>query len=217
MKLNVTGRMARSGLICLGLLGTATAVYAATTSTKVTSGASIDVDKYIVPSGSAEESNGNDPRAERYFTNKIPISEKNKNYSFSATYFVTDATRTTIAQLLNDNGCTTRGCDRYKPVLFLVAWKQGDSLTICSFESCKATWNNVPTGFKMTIKASGTAADVTINGTTKSFDLVSPANGAYRPNGAQEMRFGAYHHDVANGKAASNAKVRVYNITTAGY
>lgn len=214
----VTGHLAQKSAAALAVLFATHAAYAATTATKVTPGAYIDTDDYIVLAGSSEESNGDDPRAELYFRTKIPVSETRKHYSFSANYFVSDATRTTIAQLVNDSGCTGSGCGRYKPVLFLVSWKQSNgSLKICNFESCQATWSNVPAGFKMAIKTSGRSADVTINGTTKSFDLINPANGAYRPDGRQEMRFGAYHHDITNGHAASQAKVRVVNITTTGF
>jgi hypothetical protein len=222
MNVKMSGRLARQGVIALAALGIAAAAYAAVgaTRTMITeAGPYIDVDKYIVPKGSPEQSNGNDPRAESFFTTKIPVSEANKNYSFEANYFVSSATDTTIAQVLNDNGCTTSGCDRFKPVLFLVAWKQSDgTLKICSFQSCKAEWTGVPAGFKMTVKLSGKAADVTIHGTKKSFDLLMPANGANRPTGKQEFRFGAYHHHLDSAKkAASEAKVRVYNVSTTGF
>jgi hypothetical protein len=204
---------------CLYMAGLSSAVYAGAISTKVTTGGPIiDADRHVIPAGSPEESNGDDPRAEIYFTTKIPVSETRQNYSFTANYFIRSAKRTTIAQLLNDNGCTTSGCDRYKPVLSLVAWKQANgTLKICSFENCFASWNNIPESFKMIVRLSGKTASVTINGTTRSFDLINPANGAYRPYGSQQMRYGAYHHDVTGGEANSEAKIRVYNVLTNGF
>jgi predicted lipoprotein with Yx(FWY)xxD motif len=223
VNMKMSGRLARRVIIALATVGVAAAAYAALPANKtlITSGGPKieDEDKYIVPQGSPEEANGNDPRAERYFTKKIPITEANKNYEFTANYFISSANDTTIAQLLNDSSCTTSGCDRYKPVLFIVATKQSNGkYKICSFQSCKSTWSDIDAGFKMTIKTSGKSADVTIAGQKKTFDLINAANGAYRPSGAQEMRFGAYHHHLdSSKKAASEAKVRVYNIVTAGF
>lgn len=190
---------------------------AASLRSRVTDGCTIDSSGvHKCPSGAAEETNGLDPRAETFFASKIPVSEGSHKYEFEANYFVTSATRTTILQLLNQDRTDS---DVHKPVLFVVAWKQDDgNLKVCMFESCKYVWDDVPPGFRLRLKASGTNALLSIAGRSSvGFDLVSPLNGANRPNGAQELRWGVYHHDISDGRAASPAQVRVYNIDSSGF
>lgn len=89
---------------------------------------------------------------------------------------------------------------------------------MCMFESCKRIWDNVPTGFRLSIKASGKKAQVVVAGrSAKTFDLVRPLNGVYRPRGAQKMRWGLYHHAIVQNKAGLEARVRVYNILFKGF
>eukprot|EP00737_Agarophyton_chilense_P001725 gb/GEZJ01001940.1/.p1 GENE.gb/GEZJ01001940.1/~~gb/GEZJ01001940.1/.p1 ORF type:complete len:214 (-),score=17.13 gb/GEZJ01001940.1/:1976-2617(-) len=189
----------------------------ASTRTRTTSRCTIDSrGVHKCPKDAPEESNGLEPRAETYFTQKIPVTTEEMNFEFTANYFVSSVKRTTIAQLLNED---LTNSDKYKPVLFIVAWKKSNgNLKLCMFESCKHTWDDVTAGFRMSIKASGKRAQVVVAGRAqKTFDLVRPLNGAYRPRGAQQMRWGTYHHDISNKKAASEARVRVYNIDSRGF
>lgn len=169
------------------------------------------------PKYAPQETNGLDPRAETFFKKKIPVSVNSFTYEFKANYFVTSAKETTIAQFLNQDLSVS---DEYKPVLFIVAWKKANNLLkICMFQSCipEYVWDDVPLGFRLEIVASGKKAQVEIAGAARVFDLVSPLNGAYRPRGNQEVRWGVYHHDISNKKAASDAQVRVYNIESKGF
>ncbi len=107
-------------------------------------------------------------------------------FEFSAVYQIKSAKRTTIAQLLNtDDGKS----DKRAPVLFLVAWKSGGSVQVCSFEACFTSWPNLPTRFRVTITTSGKRAKVVINGRSpKYFNLHRPRNGRVRTRGYHYMR-----------------------------
>lgn len=108
--------------------------------------------------------------------------------------------------------------DVYKPVLFIVVWKKSNgNLKVCMFESCKYVWDDIPSGFTIEMEASGKTATIKVSGRSQVFDLVRPLNGAYRPRGAQQVRWGAYHHDISGTTSASEAQVRVYRISSRGF
>lgn len=188
----------------------------ASTRSRTTSRCSIDGrGVHKCPRGAPEEKNGLDPRAETFFSARIPVSTSSMKYEFNANYFISDVERTTIFQLLNRDLSSS---DRYKPVVFVVAWKKSNGkLKICMFESCSHVWDNINTAFTFRMKASGKKATIWVSGRAKTFDLVRPKNGAYRPRGSHEVRWGVYHHDISKKKAASEARVRVYRISSKGF
>lgn len=50
----------------------------------------------------------------------------------------------------------------------------------------------------------------------KTVSMIKTPGGVDRNNGDLALFYWAYHHDMANGKAASMAQVRVYNIVATG-
>lgn len=199
-----------------------TAAYAAATSTKITTNSSISSRGVHKVPVNAPKDGKLDPRAEAFFIDKV-TSNSNESWSFKATYFITSAKRTTITQLLQTDP-SQPGANQRKPVMFLTATKQSNGkYFICNGNSSSATscstaeWTNVPQSFTIEMSGTGKSASVKINGTTKTVSLIKTPSGENRKNGSLELRWGAYHHDVSNNKAASTAQVRVYNIKETGF
>jgi hypothetical protein len=225
MKNNNMRRSLRVALMGTLALGAATAVWAGTTATKITSDSgtndpSISSDGVHKVPKSADFEGSLDPRAETYFTDKV-TSNSTEKWSFKANYFVSSAKRTTIAQWLQRDPSKT-GADLRKPVMFLTAYKGSDGkLSICNSNSSTASgcnlWTGVPDGFLLDMSGDGKSAKVTINGQTKTLSLIKTPSGIDRTNGDLELRWGAYHHDTDSNGAASTAQVRVYNISETGF
>lgn len=153
-----------------------------------------------------------DPRAETVVRKNIPVAENEYLYMFHALFHIKRAKQTTIMQFLNVDRTDP---DVYKPVFFLVAWlnKGNKTVKLCMFEDCMFTWDDLPRKFYISFLASGKRVYLKISGyPLEQFDLVSPLNGAYRPNGVHSVRWGVYHHDVVDGVAQTAAKVGVSNI-----
>ena len=205
-----------------GLAAISTAAYAAATATKITPQSSISSTGVHKVPQNAPKDGSLDPRAETYFTDKVN-SNSNESWSYKATYYITSAKRTTITQWLQ-NDPSQSGANQRKPVMFLTATKKSNgNYFICNGNSTSASscagaeWDNVPQSFTIDMSGTGKTASVKINGSTKTISLIQTPSGESRTNGTLELRWGAYHHDVANNVAASTAQVRVYNITSSGF
>ena len=211
----------------LGVASIATAAVAAATTTQKTAGGTISMgpsgqyDVYKVPLNAGRDGNGNDARAERFYNTRINATETSKKFTFQATYYITSANNTTVAQMLNYDSSKS---DRNKPVLFLVAFQTGTTSTgkpifkICQYQSCAASWSNIGQSFTLKITTSGKEADVWVNGVKKTFDITKDSSGNARTGGRHTMRWGAYHHDY-RGKSTTQtaAQVRVYNLAPSGF
>ncbi len=214
--------MLKYAVAALVTAGAATAVWAGETSTKITEDSSISGTGVHKVPDNAPFDGSLDPRAETFFKDKV-TSNSNESWSFKATYFISSAKRTTVAQFLQTDS-TQSGADLRKPVMFLTATKQSDgNYFICNGNSTNAsgcagvTWSDVPASFTLDMSGTGKSATVKIAGTSKTVSLIQTPSGVSRKNGTLELRWGAYHHDTDSGGAASTAQVRVYNITETGF
>lgn len=157
-----------------------------------------------------------DPRAETILFKRIPTAENQLKYGFRGRFKVSHAKQTTIMQFLNRD---LSNDDMYKPVLFLVAWvKKSGRLRVCMFETCEFVWKHVPRKFWVSFNASGQEVFLKVAGRkVQRFNLTHTIRGDYRPKGAHDVRWGVYHHDVANARARSRAEVRVTRIKLRGF
>ncbi len=160
---------------------------------------------FIVPSGSQAISSSLDPRVERVNDRRID-ADQTISYTFTASYTVRSAKRTTVAQILNVDNSSSDGT---KPVLFLIANRGTDGKVTLSQGHLSSSNNGFWKGdnvFSLKIVTNGRKADVFVDNVkehTQTFE---------RTGDHSYMRYGAYHHDTnSNGVANSKAEIVARN------